>query len=250
MRTVYIVDDEHLILEQFLKRRSLFLENGFDICGESINPFEALEQIRSLKPDVVISDLKMPGLSGTELLEKLNEDSDCPQFVIASAYNEFENVRRLFLSHGFDYLVKPVSDRELTELLNRVTDSISDSEPDIKKQPSSRKFDAVLRYLKENPTINHTLETVSKYFKFNGNYLCNLFSKHSDMTFSRYLNVMRAERAAELLHTTDKPIKEVAASVGYNDYYYFCRVFKKIYGISPSQYRFPFAKNEQTINKK
>jgi two-component system response regulator YesN len=231
------VDDDQLVLDKYWARRRLFFDGGFEITGAQTNPLLALEEIRDTRPDVVFSDLKMPEMSGIQMMEELSRDTFRPLFVIISAYNEYKEVRKLFLSYGFDYLVKPIADSDLVELLGRLAGKIDYVLPEIEQQTASRRFNEILHYLKEYSAMNHTLETISERFGITPGTICNLFSKHLSTTFSSYMNAMRTEHAETLLLTTDKPIKEIAINCGYGDPLYFTRVFHKKHGISPTRYR-------------
>ena len=237
MRAIYLVDDDKHTLDQFWERRRLFFESGFEIIGAETNSLTALEEIQTKRPDAVISDLKMPELSGIELLERLSVDVFRPLFVIISGYNDHKDVRKLFMTHGFDYLVKPVADRDLVDLLNRLADKIDYKVPIIEKQTSSQKLDEILHYMKEYSHMNHTLDTISKRFSISSNTICSLFQRHLQTTFSTRLNALRMEHAKNLLRETSKQIKEIAINCGYSDYFYFCRVFQKANGMSPTSYR-------------
>lgn len=238
MHTVYIVDDDGLAIDKYLARSSLFMESGFEIIGTATDPFKALSDIRELCPDAVISDLKMPGLSGTELFDKLRCDDSTPLFVIVSAYDEFKDVRKFFLTYGFDYLLKPVEDNELVDLLNRLSANIaSDHTWDSSGQPPRKRLEEIIAFIKESPHMHHTLESISERFCINPTGICNMFSRYLNTTFSSYITALRMERAKELLLTTFKPIKEIAVICGYTDALYFTRVFNKTCNMSPSRFR-------------
>jgi two-component system response regulator YesN len=237
MHKIYLVDDDQLTLDKYWARRRLFMECSFEISGAETDPRKALEEIRAIRPDAVLSDLKMPGLTGIELLEELMRDTLRPLFVIVSAYTEYKEIRKLFLTHGFDYLVKPVADSELIELLNRLADKINYTQPAIERKTESRRLDEILQYLRDYSHMNHSLESIGEHFSIKSGALCNLFSKHMNTTFSAYLNSVRMERAKVLLLSTHKQLKEIAVICGYSDAFYFTRVFHKTYGMSPSRFR-------------
>ena len=239
MNTVYIVDDDQIVLDDFTLRENHFMSCGFEICRVHTNPRTARREIRKMRPDVVFSDLKMPGLTGIELLESLRRGSTPPPlFVIISAYNEFKDVRKFFTIHrGFDYILKPVSDRDLTELLARLSARLN-MLPTVKITTTpSRDLNEILKYLREYPTMNHTLESLGALFSINPNTVCNLFSKHLKTTFIAFLTSLRLERASDLLLNTDLSVKDVGINCGYNSYFYFARVFTKTYGKPPTEYR-------------
>ncbi len=238
MNSVYIVDDDPLNIEQFLNRRNIFIECGFDIVGAQTNPIKALEEIQKLRPDVVCSDLKMPILSGIELLEKLHENENPPIFVMISAYNEFNDVRKFFKKHGFDYLIKPVTNYTLIELLNGIAEKMNKLSPVMEVKTPSHELNKILMFLREYPAMNHTLEVTGARYGLSPKIICGLFSRHLNTTFIAYLTNIRMEKAEELLHSTDLLVKEIAVQCGYSDYFYFTRVFAKTHdGMTPTEFR-------------
>ena len=239
VNTVYLVDDDKIMLDDFHLKRGLFRACGFEICGSETNPVNALEEIRAMRPDAVLSDLKMPGLSGIELLEALRRDNIVMYFVIISAYNEFKDVRNFFHEYnGFDYILKPVSSSALSDLLTRIGAKLKGAQAvTLKKETSSRDLNAVLKYIHEYPAVNHTLESLGAKCSINPNSVSNLFSRHLNTTFTAYLTTLRMEKATELLRDTDMAVKSVAVTCGYTDYFYFARVFSKTYNKTPTEYR-------------
>ena len=239
MNTVYIVDDDQIVLDDLRLKRNLYLECGFEICGMETNPIKALEEIRALRPDAVLSDLKMPELTGIGLLMALRRDSIRMCFVIISAYNEFKDLRKFFAEYrGFDYLLKPVSDRDLIDLLMRLSAKINDIPPvTVETETPSRELNDILVFLKEYYAMNHTLDSVATIHSINPNTICNLFARHLNTTFIAYLTSIRMEKASELLRITDMAVKDIAINCGYVNYFYFTRVFAKTFSMTPTEYR-------------
>ncbi len=110
-----LVDDEPLARRALTRR----LEDlgGVRIVGEAANGREALESIRSLRPDVVFLDIRMPGLDGLDVAGAL-EDGAAPLVVFVTAYDEF--AVEAFERRAVDYLLKPVDPARLEETLTRV----------------------------------------------------------------------------------------------------------------------------------
>jgi two-component system response regulator YesN len=238
MNTVYIVDDDQLILDHFVLKRGIFAGNGFEICGIETDSVRALTEIRQLRPNVVLSDLKMPGLSGAQLWNALREERYKPLFVLISAYGDFAEARSFFaLAGGFDYLLKPVSDVELSSLLWRLSITIDGEPVASTTETASRPLNEILRFLKSSPAMDHTLKSIGERFSINPNSVCNLFAKHLGTTFITYLSKLRLEQAKDLLRVTDLTIREIGVRCGYKNYYYFTRVFDEAYGRTPTEYR-------------
>ena len=238
MYRIYVVDDEPLILDGFVKN-PVFAENGYIVAGSSADPVFASKEIRKTFPDVVFTDLKMPGCSGLELMEELIESGiDC-EFVIVSAYGEFEDSRRFFRMKGFDYIIKPVSDHDLQDLLGKLSGKLA-----LKKaggnavdETPSPELNMMLADLRENFASKKSLEALSTKYRVNQNYICHLFTRHLGTTFVSYLTMLRMNKAASLLKNTHKSVKEIAGLCGYNDYFYFCRVFRDYYRCAPTTFR-------------
>ncbi|MDP9698557.1 two-component system response regulator YesN [Paenibacillus intestini] len=98
----------------------------------------------------------------------------------------------------------------------------------------------LLDYMHANYDQPLGLSEVAKHFHFNPSYLSSYFSSHKKEGFNEYLNKIRIEKAEELLRSDDVTISEISSMVGYSDHSYFCKVFKKFTGLSPSRYRRKF----------
>lgn len=109
----------------------------------------------------------------------------------------------------------------------------------VTRQRHSESFNMkkLIDYLKEHYAEPLTLTEVAKQFHFNPSYLSSYFSSHMHVGFIEYLNKIRIEEAAKLLRENKSSISEISGMVGYSDPSYFCKVFKKIKGISPSRYK-------------
>ncbi len=92
-------------------------------------------------------------------------------------------------------------------------------------------------YINDNYQNAITLNDLSTSFGLNPAYLCRLFKKETGHTFTEFLNNIRIEKSIELLLTTNQSISQVGTAVGFNSQSYYCRQFKKLIGISPSEYR-------------
>lgn len=95
----------------------------------------------------------------------------------------------------------------------------------------------ILQYIKEHAAEKITLNDIALKFHFNYHYLSSYFSGHFNETFPDYLNRIRIEQSIELLRNSAMSISEVAESCGYSDISYFSKVFKRIIGKTPTQFR-------------
>ncbi|NRD76968.1 response regulator transcription factor [Bacillus sp. BRMEA1] len=95
----------------------------------------------------------------------------------------------------------------------------------------------LIHYIMDHYAEPLTLTEVAKQFHFNPSYLSSYFSTHMREGFVEYLNKIRIEQATKLLKEGKVSISEISGMVGYSDHSYFCKVFKKVKGLSPSQYK-------------
>lgn len=95
----------------------------------------------------------------------------------------------------------------------------------------------ILLYIETNFHEPLNLKNVSKEFHFNPSYLSSYFATNYKEGFNEYLNKIRVEEASKLLRNSKIPISEISERVGYSDHSYFCKVFKKQKGKSPSSFR-------------
>ena len=120
MLKVLLVDDEPFIL-QGLKLLVDWENEGFRVAGTAANGMEALAFLKKEKVDLVIADIKMPRMTGLELLEHIRKEkiSDA-YFVILSGYAEFSFAQQAIQNDCTDYLLKPVDSEILCKVLNKV----------------------------------------------------------------------------------------------------------------------------------
>ena len=109
----YLVDDEPLALKRLA--RLLEQTGRVEIVGSSVDPAEALEDLRKLPCDVLFTDIEMPDLSGFEMLSRLDPQ---PFVVFTTAYSQF--ALQAFEVHSVDYLLKPIDEKQLERALNKL----------------------------------------------------------------------------------------------------------------------------------
>lgn len=115
-----IIDDERLARKELM---SLLEEHpNINIIGEAANADEALEMINSENPDLLFLDIQMPGKTGFELLEMLD---DVPYVIFTTAYDEY--ALKAFEVNALDYLLKPIQPERLSESLKKIKEEVKQS---------------------------------------------------------------------------------------------------------------------------
>ena len=117
--TVLVVDDEQ---EQRLAliERVDWESAGFEVVGEAENGVEALDVLESLEPDLILTDIKMPMISGLELAARVREIRPATQVVILSGYDSFEYAQTAIKYNIISYILKPISPDEMSEELIKI----------------------------------------------------------------------------------------------------------------------------------
>lgn len=105
------------------------------------------------------------------------------------------------------------------------------------RQEGNPSMKLLLDYIDEHYAEPISLTEMARHFHFNPSYLSSFFAAHHHEGFKEHLNRVRIGKAADLLRRGDIPISEISSRVGYGDHSYFCKVFKKSTGLSPTQYR-------------
>lgn len=148
MYRVLIADDERKARNVILKKGD-WEKIGIDVAGEAKNGDQLIEMIDRLLPDIIISDMKMPGLSGAELIEYISEKHKEIKIIVISGFDDFTYTHQAIKSNVVDYLMKPIESKNLNDALiraikglNEVRDSnekLIGWEKDIKENFDTRK---------------------------------------------------------------------------------------------------------------
>lgn len=127
--TAVIVDDEPCVRD-VVKALGHWRELGITVVGEAEDGAAGLELAMQLKPDIVISDVKMPRMSGLELAAQLQNSPHPPKNIIVSGYDDYDLVRQALKCGVTDYLLKPIKESELNEQLAACAQAVSQHSKD------------------------------------------------------------------------------------------------------------------------
>ena len=120
---VLLVDDEEDIREG-ISRKMDWLGLGFSLVGEAANGQDALELAESLRPDVILTDIKMPFMDGLELCRILTDRLPAARFVVFSGFDAFEYAKQAIQMNVVEYILKPINADELSAVLRRLKDQL------------------------------------------------------------------------------------------------------------------------------
>ena len=244
---VLLVDDEVMIREGF-KQLFDWQAHDCEVVGEAGDGMEALTQIDTLRPDIVIMDINIPIMNGLKVIQLSRIKHPNTAFVIVSGYDDFSYCREELRLQITDYILKPVNYEEFGTCIDNLKISLFERRVSSAAEPEKqeeRAITGITRYLKKHLAEEISLSVLAEQFHLNPQYISQLFKSEIGVNFLVYLTNIRMEKAKKLLLSTALSIAEVAEQSGYGDYRVFTKVFKKSEGITPSQYRRDFLEGDR-----
>lgn len=254
---VMIVDDELGAIEQlsdYVSRSGL----GFHVVAKAQGAEEAIFSMNMAKPDLIITDIRMPVMDGLKMLQNIRESGWRGQAAIVTGYDDFSYAQQAIRLGVSEYLLKPVFPENIAALLQRARECFDREQAERVKLRHEiqaqyladipAEDDDVLpsyllqakNYIKEHYAEPLTLTQVAKVVSVNPAYLSSRFAKYCDQNFLEYVTRYRVKKAQELLEHTNHQIQEIATQIGYSDIGYFNRVFRRETGQTPGSYRAGF----------
>lgn len=247
MYKVVVIEDEEIVRHGIIQSINWGSVNCM-VIGDAENGEKGIELIRKVEPDLVISDISMPGMNGIEMMEKLYSENITPKVIFLTAFDDFDYARQALRIRACDYILKPFKDGEMEEaILKALSTFESESsgektadghELKLKKGDKSKYLSDAIDYIDKNysnPELS--IEMVAESIGISSGHLSRLFRKESEYTMMTYLVNRRMRAAKDLLKDYSHKVYEVAERVGYRDITYFSATFKKYVGVSPSEYQ-------------
>lgn len=252
MKSVVFVDDNPLILQSL--RHSIPLESlGYQLAGAFTNSSEAFAFCCENRPQMLITDIKMPGMSGLELIERLQTVYSNFSSIVITGYDEFAYAQKALRLGAIDIILKPIDDESLIAALRRASglrDASTHSaetaavaadsgfhalDPEIQTTAAVRR---ALDYLQDHLSEKTSLAELADYAGLSSAHLSKLLKKETGMNFVDINNRMRVEKAITLLTDGRYKVYEISNMVGIDNYAYFYQIFKKVTGKSPKEYQY------------
>ena len=238
---VLLVDDEYYVRQSLLRRIRNLENEDFKVIGEAENGEEALDMLRKHDIQLVVTDIRMPVMDGLDLTRKILEQYPHILTVILTGYADFEYARKALRYGAFDYLLKPVSEESLDNLLSRARTRLSElyelPEDERNNMSGEEYVQLAIRYLNEHYMEDIDISLMASELGFHSAYLTRLFGRYAGVTPLKYLTNLRIQEAKRLLLDTSLPISVVGERVGYPDQFHFSKTFRKATGVNPSAFR-------------
>ena len=239
--SLLIADDEDTIRNGITRYIRLHSER-FSPVYQATDGQEAHDIIFLHRPDIALLDIQMPCKTGLEVMQEAADAGILPVTVVLSGFDEFEYCQQALRCGARDYLLKPVRSGDIIKKLNELADAIAPAE-DADGQEEDRESSTNLlvrkakRYMEQNYYKDLNLDLVAEHAGITPGYLSTLFTQNTGAGFVETLNRIRVEHACAYIIQGGMKSYEIAYKVGFKDEKYFSKVFHKITGESPNQYK-------------
>lgn len=241
MYNVVIIDDEPIIVEGISKLVP-WEKYGCRVCGCAYSGKEGQEVIRREQPDIIFSDIAMPGFDGLKMIAGLKSEFPDMEISILTGYRDFDYCQDAIRLGVTRFLLKPSKLEEIEEALFVMTENLKKKKivhPEESEDSTAGSFIVknALQYMEEHYNEKITLNKVAEMTFVSQWHLSKLLNKQEGKNFSEILNTIRIQHAKDFLKNPSYRIGDISEMVGFMDVAHFSRVFKKTEGISPNEYR-------------
>jgi two-component system, response regulator YesN len=206
--------------------------------------------------DLALLDIKLPDISGIEVLKEIKKIKPCVPAIIITAFGSENVAVKAFRCGARDYVKKPFSNDELLKrinfclslniieqakhrkvLTNEADEVAADFVSRAKAGRKNHNLQQALKYIHNNYSTDICLDRVAGTAGISKYHFSRCFKEMTGFTYQSYLNRVRIEQAKKLLDDDALSITDTGYAVGYSDLTHFERIFKKLTGATPSQYR-------------
>ncbi|MBJ8350003.1 helix-turn-helix domain-containing protein [Streptococcus zalophi] len=252
MYRLIIVEDETLI-RQWLTQALDYHQLGLEVVAVAKDGLEGASLIKTLKPHVVLTDIKMPHKTAFEMFEVTKEVAY--EKVILSSYSDFQHAKKAMQYGVYNFIEKPIDLEELRDCLWQIQLDLKkkdDSSSAEEKEPIWSDFSSLnlpqvmsedwakelVEWLHLNYDKPIATEDLAKHFGYSESYLYKKIKEELGITLTDYLNRYRIKRAIQLMMSLpDVKAYEVSEAVGFSDYNYFGKVFRRYTGLSFTEFK-------------
>ena len=248
---VLVAEDELIERKVLCKTLQRYL-GDLIFLYEAKNGREAVEIFEREAPQVAILDIEMPGLTGLEVARRIRETDKRCGILFLTGFDKFSYAKQAISVRALDYLLKPYNEQELVfaveDAIRQVTTRQLPHRPaEEAAAPAPQEEDADIRtsliraqvqaFIEAHYREDISMQDAAAALRYSDAYFCKLFKQCFKVNFSAYLNEYRVEKARQLIADPRISLKDISTACGYSDSNYFTRVFKRLTGQTPSEYR-------------
>lgn len=241
MYRVVLIDDENIIVEG-LRRVIRWGDYGCEVVGTASDAQSGTELIRTLRPHILFTDIRMPGQDGLAMLAGLRSEFPDMQVAVLTGYRDFTYAQEAIRLGVTRFLLKPSKMDEIREALQTMVSRLDRLPPQEQTEEQNQNagsfiVNQALSYMEKNYQQKLTLQAVADCCYVSQWHLSKLLNRYAGKSFYDVLNAIRIKKAKELLSDPKLKIGEISELVGYADTAHFARTFKKLEGMSANEFR-------------
>lgn len=243
---VVIIKDKEMFQELLYKTDWTFLKCR--VAATADNATDGIIKVRQILPALVITENKLPDLTGMEMISYLKTQNYTGKFIVISSERVFEEVLLALRLGVLDFLVKPLNHKELETAVRRLEingtgktcsvrsgSSLDSKIYDLRHRggKSCRIIRKALVYIDTHLFTELSLTVLCDFLSLSPSYFSRLFKKEVGIGFLYYVQMVKMSEAERLLQNPKIKAWKVAELLGYRNYTYFFRIYKKYHGKSP-----------------
>ncbi|WHX49963.1 response regulator [Paenibacillus woosongensis] len=265
---ILVVDDEYNTRMGVSYTLQQWGDGKIDIAAAE-NGQQALNMLREREYDLLITDIRMPLMTGIELLEALRREKNEIAAVLLTGFAEFEYAQQGLRLGAIDYLLKPVQQSELIKMAEKALNKArlakerrkrlqqhfgqlelseavaangwqgqtSQNQDPLSLHTSNEYVIKAVQYIDEHISDVLTIKDVAQQVHLNPSYFSVLFKEEAGVTFIDYVTRLRMKKAKELLEGSSLSLDAISEQIGLQTTSYFIRMFKRFENMTPKQYR-------------
>lgn len=253
MYKLIIADDEQIVLDGIADTIP-WNDYGITVVGKANNGKDLMELAILHNADIVLTDIRMPEMDGLDAIGRLQNLINDVEFVVITAYQEFEYAKKAIELGVTGFITKPVLKKEVidqvllakkkseerrinNEALASIKEVLERNEESNKFKVPETAIERAISYMRNHIDKGVMMTEVAEYMNMNPSYFSRYFKEDMGISFIDFVKNLKIERAKELLDTSNMKIYEISSSLSYNSVQYFSTMFKNATGLTPQEYK-------------